>query len=116
MTTASIAANASWDGTLTLRPGYRLLKVVTDHAARLRVYTSADRRTADASREIGVDPTGAHGVILDFVTTPSALEWWLNPAVDGYTEDGTSTVPISVTNLSTGTHEVTVTVTWLKGE
>ena len=116
LTTASLADDATEDNTITLKPGYRLLKVETDIAARVRIYDSTASQTADASRQIGTDPTGAHGVILDFVTTPSVLAWWLNPAVDGYMTTATDTVPVSVTNLSGSTDTVTVTLTWVRSE
>ena len=116
LTTASLADDATEDNTITLKQGYRILKIETDVAARVRVYSSTASRTADASRPIGTDPTGAHGVILDFVTTPSVLEWWLNPAVDGYMTTSTDTVPVAVTNLSGSTDTVTVTLTWVRSE
>ena len=116
MTTASLANNATEDTTVTLKPGYRLLKVETDVAARVRVYDSTANRTADAARAVGTDPTGEHGVILDFVTTAGNLAWWLNPVVDGYTTAGTDTVPLAITNVSGSTDTVTVTLTWIRSE
>lgn len=116
VTTASLSNNATETNTLTLKPGYRLIKIETDVAARVRVYDSTTSRTADASRAVGTDPTGAHGVILDFVTTPSTLSWWLSPVVDGYTADATDTVPVAITNLSGATDTVTVTLTWVRSE
>lgn len=116
LTTASLADGATANGTLAMQPGYRLLKIETDVAARVRVYDSTTSRTADASRAIGTDPTAPHGVILDFVTTASVLSWWLNPLVDGYTADASTTVPVAVTNLSGATDTVTVTLTWVRSE
>ena len=116
VTTSSLANNAYEETTVTLKPGYRLLKVETDVAARVRVYDSTASRTADAARDIGTDPSGVHGVVLDLVTTPSVLVWWLSPVVDGYTVDATDTVPLSITNLSGSTDTVTVTFTWVRSE
>lgn len=114
--TTSLDQGATWSGTTTLKPGYRLLKIQTDVPARVRVYDSLASRTNDTNRAIGTDPTGAHGVILDFVTTVTNLTWWLNPVVDGYTTAGDDTVPMLVANLSTGTTTVTVTLTWIRSE
>jgi len=116
VTTASLTNNATENTTITLKPGYRLLKVETDIPARVRIYDSTDKRTADASRGIGTDPTGVHGVILDLVTTEANLSWWLSPVVDGYTSDANDTVPLAITNLSGSTDTVTVTVTWVRSE
>lgn len=99
-----------------MTPGYRLLKVETDIAARVRAYTDTASRTADAARAVGTDPTDEHGVILDFVTVAGNLAWWLNPVVDGYTTAGTDTVPLIITNLSGSTDTVTVTLTWIRSE
>ena len=115
-TTASLPSNNTENVSLTLKPGYRVLCIETDKAARVRAYDSSASRTADAARPVGVDPTGVHGVIFDVVTTASTLTWWLNPAVDGYTADGTDTVPLSVTNLDAGSGTVTVDVTWVRSE
>lgn len=116
VTTGSLANGATANVTMTLPAGYRLLKIETDVAARVRLYDSAASRTADASRPIGTDPTGRHGVILDFVTTQAALSWWMNPVVDGYTADASTSVPVAVTNLSGGAHTVTVTLTYVRSE
>jgi len=116
VTTSSLATNATEDITITLKPGYRLLKVETDVPARIRVYDSTDSRTADASRTIGTDPQGDHGVILDFVTTDADLSLWLSPVVDGYTSDASDNVPLAITNLSSSTDTVTITFIWVRSE
>lgn len=113
-TTGSLADNASDTGTVTLAPGYRLLRVATDKPARVRLYTSTAARTGDSSRPPGTDPTGDHGVILDFVTTAD-LDWGLSPTVDGYLDAGAD-VPWAVTNTSGSTGAVTVTLTWVQTE
>lgn len=115
-TTASLPSNNTENVSLTFKPGYRVLCIETDRAARVRAYDSSASRTADAARPVGVDPTGVHGVIFDVVTTASTLTWWLNPAVDGYTADGTDTVPLAVTNLDASSGTVTVDVTWVRSE
>jgi len=115
ITTASLGNGATENTTITLKPGYRVLNIETDRAARVRLYDSTASRTADASRAVGTDPTGVHGVIVDLVTTDIELSWWLSPVVDGYTVDATDTVPVAVTNLGT-TGTVTVDVTWVRSE
>lgn len=115
MTTASLTTGSTENTTATLKPGYRLLCIETDKAARVRLYDSTAKRTADALRPVGTDPSGVHGVIVDLVTVSDTLTWWLSPVVDGYTQDSTDTVPMAVTNLgATGT--VSVTLTWVRSE
>jgi uncharacterized protein DUF4082 len=69
ITTASLANNAQETGTVTLAKGYRLLRLTTDKAARVRLYSTTAKRDADLARAVGTDPTGDHGVMFDFVTT-----------------------------------------------
>jgi len=115
-TSPSLDDQAVWDTQITLKQGYKLLHIVTNIPARVRVYDSIASRTADVDRAVGVDPQGAHGVILDFLTTLEDLSWWMNPVVDGYTVDGTENVPVAVTNMSGSTGEVTTTLTWSRSE
>ena len=116
-TTASLAAGAEGTGTVTLAPSYRLLRVQTSAAARVRLYIDAASRTADAARAAGTDPVGDHGLILDLGTSSGDLDWGLSPLVDGYVAaGGGSTVPYSVTNMSGVTAAITVTFTWIQQE
>lgn len=115
-TTSSIADGATEDASVTISPSYRIIRIETDRAARVRVYSSTADRTADASRPVGTDPTGDHGVLLDFVTTVGELDWRLTPAVDGYTEDGTDQVPVAIGNLSGAASTVQVTLTLVRTE
>lgn len=47
----------------------RLLRISTNKRARVRVYGDEGAREADVEREIGEDPTGDHGVQLDYANT-----------------------------------------------
>lgn len=113
-TTASIAYMAVETGDVTLSKAYRILAVETDIPARVRLYTTTAKRTADASRGAGVDPVGDHGCMLDFVTTTDVLSADLSPLVDGFS--ATSAIPISVQNLSGSTDTVSVTFTYIPTE
>lgn len=115
-TTASLATDASETGTVTMAIGYRLLKIETSRAARVRVYTTAAARTADAARAIGTDPTGDHGLVAE-VVTGATLSYMLSPTVDGVSLESTpsTSISIAITNKgSTGT--VAVTFTWIRTE
>lgn len=74
-TTPSLAAGASATGTIDLGKGYRLYRITTSAACRTRLYTTDAKRTADASRPSGTDPTGDHGLMLDFTSTGSSGGW-----------------------------------------
>jgi hypothetical protein len=117
-TTASLAANASETGTVTIAKSYRLLKLTTNRPARVRLYTTAAKRDADASRPIGTDPTGDHGLQFEFVSTASLLAAHCAPLVDGTNLEGSpsTAIPIAVQNRDTGAGAVTVTLDYLPQE
>jgi hypothetical protein len=115
-TTASLANNANESGTVTLAAGYRLLKIETDKAARVRIYTSTAKQSADASRPVDTDPTGDHGCLLEFVTSSGLLSADLSPTVDGFTADASTTVAYSVTNYSGSTGTVNCVLTYVRTE
>ena len=106
----SIANNATANVTATVAPSYALLKIQTNQAAWVRVYTDATSRTADASRLITDDPTPDAGVIAEVITTGSETIK-LSPATIGWTDDASTSVPIAITNRSGGTTDITVTLT-----
>lgn len=82
---------------------------------RVRVYISPSHRTADGNRPVGVDPTGDHGLILEFISRSMVQSLWLSPAAIGYITTGTD-VPIRVDNVGSSTVTAQVTLTWLKME
>jgi len=118
LVTASLASNAAASGTVTLANGYRLLRITTSRASRVRLYTTAAKRDADVNRSVGTDPTGDHGLMLEFVSTATLLAADLSPTVDGF--DGKATpdgvVPYRVTNLDVSAGSVTVSFVWLRTE
>jgi major tropism determinant Mtd-like protein/collagen triple helix repeat protein len=106
--TASLGVGGSETFTLSVYPGWRCFRLVTTRAARVQLYRTVSQRTFDADREIGVDPEGDHGVLLDFVTTDADLDWALSPTVDMHSDDGGSDYPGRITNLgSIGTVQAT---------
>ncbi len=115
ITTASLANGATENGDVTLAAGYRLLRIETDRACRVRLYDTAGHRTTDADRPSGTDPTPAtdHGVVLDYVAT-GAVDALLSPAVDSQCPTGT-TVKYAIENRS-ATSAVEVTLTWIRTE
>jgi len=117
-TTASLAVGASESGTISLAAAYRLYKITTSAPARVRLYTTTSKRDADVDRPIGTDPTGDHGLQLEFVSAAGLLSADLSPLVDGF--DGKSTpdgvIPYRITNTGTATATITVTFIWIRSE
>ena len=110
-TTSSLADAAQADLDITGFKGYALLKVQTDRAARVRIYTDAASRTADASRAEGTDPAADDGVIAEVITT-AAETVLISPGAFGYNNESTptTTIPCRITNKSGSASTVTVTL------
>jgi len=110
-TTGSLADAAQENLDITGFKGYALLKVQTDRAARVRIYTDAASRTADASRAEGTDPTADAGVIAEVITT-GAQTVIISPGAFGFNNESTptTTIPCRITNKSGGTSTVVVTL------
>jgi hypothetical protein len=110
-TTGSLADAAQENLDITGFKGYALLKVQTDRAARVRIYTDAASRTADASRAEGSDPAADDGVIAEVITT-AAETVLISPGAIGFNNESTptTTIPCRITNKSGGASTVTVTL------
>ena len=98
--------------------GYRVIALKTDRPARIRIYATAAQQTADAARPVGTDPTGNHGLLLEYVTTSGMLEAVLSPMVDGASMEVTpsNNIPVTVTNLSGSAATVQVDLTYMRTE
>ena len=120
-TTASLADQASETGVVTLGKSFLLVKVEADRNCRVRLYSTAAARTADAARPFGTDPTAGtqHGVICDLiVTTADSLVWILSPQAPGSCMETVVTrdIPYAIQNLSGATSTVEVTFTVVETE
>lgn len=120
-TTASLADQVTENGVVTLGKSFLLLKIVADRNCRVRLYSTAAARTADASRPFGTDPTAGtqHGVICDLlVTSADSLTWILSPQAPGSCMEASVTrdIPYAIQNLSGATSTVQVTFTVVETE
>lgn len=75
-------------GDLAVGKSAVLLRVSATAPARIRVYSRAAARTADAGRNTGTLPAQGSGCLLEFITTPTLLAADLAPAVTAYNQDG----------------------------
>lgn len=114
-TTEVLAQNAYELGWAPLSKSCVIAGIATDQPARVRVYATDAAQTADAARAVGVAPTGNHGVILDVVTSAGSLDWQITPAVLAVSAESppTDALPITVTNLGTGSAAVSVDFLWI---
>lgn len=121
-TIAGLASGASAATGLDVGFGYRLYKIRANKSARVEIYGASAYQTADAGRAIGTDPTGDHGVILDFVmpavgSGSSKLDWTLSPMVDGANVEPVPipVAPVRITNMAS-TGDITVSFIYVRTE
>lgn len=116
--TPSVASGVEVSGFIALSHSYRILRFGTTSPARARFYTTTAQRTADAARPIGTDPTGNHGLQLEFVTTSTNLVFDCAPTIDGFNGEDPPTIyiPFLLANLDTVSRIITVTVEWIATE
>jgi len=112
-----LATNASENLTVVGFKSYALLKILTNRASWIRVYTSQAARTADTSRLITDDPLPGSGVIAEAITdgfTPVLI----SPSIIGFNDETipTTDIYIRVTNTAVTTGSVTVTLSILRLE
>lgn len=112
-TTASLADGVSEESTISLGKYSIISRLTADRACRVRLYSTSAFRAADLSRNIGVEPTGEHGVMLECVVIGSNLTLDLAPSPIVFNADGTPTADIyySILNMSGSTSTVQVTFT-----
>ena len=115
--TSSLTSGTTGNIDLTGFKGYNLYKIEVTTASWVRIYSSTAARSSDTSRASGTDPASDAGVITEIITTGSKIVT-LTPAVLGFNDENvpTTNVPIAVTNNSTATTAITVTLTMVKTE
>lgn len=117
-TTGTLPNNSSAYPNITgAAKSYLLYSIQTDRAAWVRVYTTIAARSADASRDIDVDPLPGSGVLAEVITN-QATTIPMTPATMGFNMDATpaETIYLAVTNVSGTSATVNVTLTILKTE
>jgi len=97
--------------------GYLLYKISTTTSSWVRIYTDLASRTADASRASNTDPTPGAGIIAEVITTGSQTIL-ISPGAYGFNNESvpTTTIPMSITNLSGSAVAITATLTVLQLE
>jgi hypothetical protein len=115
VTTGSLAANASENDTLTMAKMFTAYMITVNYPARVRLYSTAAARTADASRANSVPPVPGtqHGVIADlYLDTSDKYTWLCSPDIPGSNKDGPQSTAIyaAITNLDVTSRAITATI------
>ncbi len=110
--TVNIANEAVSNTSFTTPKGYALIKVSTTHAAWVTLYTDTGSRTADASRQINVDPLPGSGVLSEVITTGNQVQL-ITPGTICFNSAGTGITYTKIVNKSGSTANITVTLTYI---
>ena len=110
--TVNIANEAISNTSFTTPKTYALLKVSTSHAAWVTLYSDTGSRTADAGRQINVDPLPGSGVLSEVITTGNQVQL-ITPGTVCFNSAGTGTTYAKIVNKSGSTANITVTLTYV---
>ena len=110
--------NATGNISITGFKTYVLLGMSVGIPAWVRLYISADARTADASRLETEDPQPGSGIIAEVITTSNNQIVAFTPATIGFNADNPTgtTIYASVKNKGTGLATIQVTLSLLQLE
>ena len=110
--TVNIANEAVSNTSFTTPKTYVLIKVSTSHAAWVTLYSDTGSRTADAGRQINVDPLPGSGVLSEVITTGNQVQL-ITPGTICFNSAGTGTTYAKIVNKSGSTANITVTLTYV---
>jgi hypothetical protein len=117
-TTGALLVNATGDISITGFKTYALLAITVEIPAWVRLYTSSNARTADASRLETEDPLPGSGVIAEVITTSNNQTVLFTPAIIGFNgaTPATTTIFAAVKNKGGGLATIEVTLNLLQLE
>jgi len=111
-TSSSLAVNATATGTINIAKSFTLVSVQVSAKARLRLYQTTATRDADLSRLETTPPEGQHGLITDMIPDLSARPNY-GRVGNNCESSPTAAIAYSLTNRSTSTAAITVTITYI---
>jgi hypothetical protein len=117
--TAALDNNVTENDDLVMARTFILQSIMVSAYARVRLYSTAAARTADALRPLGAPtPQGTqNGIIAEviMVSQLGVLSWMMSPAANGCNDDtpAATTIYAATTNLSGANSTITVTFTYL---
>ena len=116
-TTVQLGDGAAGYAEVTGFKSYSLLKVQTNVAAWVTLYTDANSRASDYTRLEDEDPLNGSGVVAEVITSGAQTQL-MTPAVFGFNNDSTpgSNIYLKVVNKSGSSNTITVTLTLLQLE
>lgn len=115
--TGAFANGSTLNTSITGFKGYLLYKVQVSHACRVRIYTDAASRTADAARAEAAPPAAGAGLVAEVITTGAETRI-IAPAATGFNNEPipTTAIPVAITNKSGSLNNITVNLTLIQIE
>ena len=110
--TSALANDGIANVSITTPKTFVLLKVETSHAAWVTLYTDTTSRTADASRQISVDPIPGSGVVAEVITTGAQTQL-ITPGAICFNSAAAGITYAKIVNKSGSTANVQVTLTYV---
>jgi len=110
--TSALANDATANVSFTTPKTYVLLKVETSHGAWVTLYSDTSSRTADASRQISVDPIPGSGVLAEVITTGAQTQL-ITPGAICFNSTAAGITYAKIVNKSGSTANVQVTLTYV---
>ena len=117
LTTTVLAPSGIWKGTVQMAKGFQLQSVNANSFCRIELYGSKNAQTLDQTRPVSQSPANTtQGIILDVVLLTS-LNWKILDCVGANMDNPqTSTVYVTITNLSTASKAFTVSLSYVQLE
>jgi len=121
VTTLSLAPQVTEHDTVTIALSFTLLSVTVDQFCRVRLYSTAAARDADANRVIGTNPPiGSESELIAdlFLNGNTGLDWTMSPAAYGFNNDNPPSTNsyIAITNMAGSASIINVTLTYVPVE
>lgn len=115
LNTSSLPPNGRFVGSFTLSKAFQLLSLSTSRAARIQLYGTANAQSIDAYRGLDIAPPAGttQNIISDIALDTAPFQWTYQDRVGANGNNPqTATIYVTVTNLSSSTGPITVTISY----
>lgn len=114
-TLAALAPNTEANVALALSPSFTLVGIKTSVPCRVRVYANGNAQTRDAGRPVTTYPANNAEMVMEYVTGSGGQTYSITPGAtaSSMASPPTGSFPATITQLSSATVDVVVTLTYL---
>jgi len=117
LTTPPLAPSQTWTGTIQIAKSFTMLRVSANSYCRTELYGTASGQTLDLSRPVTQAPVNTTQSLIMDVVLLTALSWQVLDCVGSNGDNPqTSTIYVTITNLSTAVQAFTVSMQFVPSE